>query len=562
MSESIAAIQRWGESGRQLENAVQAYLSSCKALDIPTFSYPSGTRHLISMIDDRLYSFDNLLTDRLSSARVSLAHTRNKLAASILRLPVEIVSRIFSLAIDINIASIDEAHECSADFVTKIRYHTLHNLLGVCRDWRRIGMSHGALWSLVPVIRHRDGRLTSLAAQLSFERAGSRLHVVADFPGAFSRCDISIFMEDALARHGLRINSINFRTAFEGHLTSSLSGLIRATSEAPGSLHELSLCFYRRSISHERHTSNRCSLEPCFPEYTGFIRMLESLRVLKLCQVWLPFRDLSLRSLTKLRLQRLAFGSRAELEVFFRALSSSSQLRDLEIISVLAAVDRLRVLLPPPSDFQISLPALDRLYLEDLYPDILNAVLASITPGGHGVTLNLTSNSYSTPFEADPLNILKLVLEGLSFQVDTLMMGCEPADVSFHGILKLMPRVTSLYMDSWTMHDSRYLLDLISPADPNSDFPELTKLHISRTTIPLSGLDDLRNAVASHPIEELGIGVVITEIGETEDLQQPLEELDPIRSWLLDTVPRVVWLPSIKYSKPSMPEFASGVWVL
>ncbi|KDN34909.1 hypothetical protein RSAG8_12049, partial [Rhizoctonia solani AG-8 WAC10335] len=565
MPESIAAIQRWEDSGRQLEKTVQAYLDSCKALDFPIPGYSSGARTLISRIEDRLHSFNHLLTDRLNSARSSLAHTRNKLAAPIFRLPDEIMSRIFSLTIDINIGNTGGVRDRSAGFVTKVRYHTLHKLLGVCSEWRRIGVSQGTLWTLVPVIRHRDDRLTSMAAQLSFERAGScRLHLVADYPGPFSQSAVMAFMEDALSRYGSRFYSVNFRSEFYGHLVKALDRLIQATSESPGSLRELSVCLSRSRLDHRRGCPFLYGQE--LHQYNSFNRMLESLHVLRLCRVRIHFRDLSLRSLTKLRFQKISYVSHDELEVFLRALSSSSQLRDLEIISVFVSGSAPS----QPSDFQISLPALQRLYLEDLYRDTFNAILASIAPGSYGVTLHLNRNCYMAVGHGPDSSSILLALQGLKFrdfQIDTLIMGSDfdgSSMIKCHDLLKLVPTVTSLYIDSWTF-GPQYLLNLVSPEDPNSGFPKLIKLHISRGKIPLSDLDALKDVVASYPIEELGIGVLVTEMGEGDhsyDLQQPHEKLDPIRSWLLDTVPRVVWLPSDKFSKTSMHELESNVWAL
>ncbi|KAG8730564.1 hypothetical protein FRC11_006411 [Ceratobasidium sp. 423] len=565
MPEFIAAIQRWEELGRQLDKTVQAYLDSCTALDLPISSYSSGAGDLISKIDDRLQRFDNSLTRRLSSARSSLACVRNKLAAPILRLPVEILSRIFHLVITISIVEIESPRHLSAEFITRTRYDTLYKLLSVCSGWQRVGVSQGTLWSLVPVVRHRDDRLVPAAAQLSFERASScGLHLVAELPGIRERPDIQAFIEDSLTRYGPRIKSINFRTDYEGHLVRAVDRFLEATSTSPRSLHDLSLCYRQFGKSHERHHQSLFS--PEYNKYASFNRMLESLRVLRLCQVNVNFRDVLLRHLTELKLQKITLGPTARLHEFFTALSSSPELRDIQMISVITYV--IPSASPPSSDFQISLPVLRRLYLEDLYQDTLNCVLASITPGSHRIILHLTNYCGSTRHGVVSSSIIRVGLGGLrlqEFQIDTIILGPNFNQANWHEVLKRVPTATSLYLDSCSLSLER-LLSIISPSDPNSGFPKLSKLHISRCSISVSNLTTLKALVTSYPLEELAIGVIVTGMGwggrEMYDLGWPSGQLNGFRIWLLDAVPRVVWLSGFKNTEAPIPEFESDVWQL
>ncbi|KAG8731311.1 hypothetical protein FRC11_004535 [Ceratobasidium sp. 423] len=560
MSSSLAAITRWEELGRQLEKTVDAYLDSCTGLELPIFNCTPSAGELVSKVEDRLHSFDDI-TNRLGSARSSLVRTRNNMAAPILRLPNEILSRIFDLAI--RIVDIGASNELSADCLTRTRYHALHNLLGVCSKWQQVGVSQSRLWSLIPVIRHMDDRLDWAAAQLSLDRAiGCGLHLVAELP--FFRQDIQLFIHDALNEYGPRIGSINLQTDVAPLLYGAINAFIQATSNSTRRLHDLSMCFRRFGINHLRHHPYLC--RPEVPGYADFNHMLESLRVLRLRQVNINFRDVSFRSLTELRLQQVALGSNAKLVESLLSISSSPELRNLEIISVVTFGNTAGSTLSYSS---ISFPGLHRLYLEDLYQDTLNLLLALVKPGSHRLILHLTRNCDRICRALDPYLAQQVRFRGLrlqDFQVDTLMLGSHfgtACRANFRDVLELVPTATSFYIDSRCLSPD-YLPNMTSPVDPNSKNSNLTRLYITRSSIPFSNIGALKDLVASHPIEELGIGISVTDLGggelvDSHDLQSPHEQLDPIRNWILDVVPRVVWLSAYK---PSVLEFESDIWQL
>ncbi|KAG8758850.1 hypothetical protein FRC11_002931 [Ceratobasidium sp. 423] len=255
-------------------------------------------------------------------------------------------------------------------------------------------------------------------------------------------------------------------------------------------------------------------------------------------------------------------------------------------------------------EFLISLPSLQYPYLEDLNLDVLQYILGSIAPGPHIATLNWTDRCYGIAAEDgyDTYAISDLHLN--ISRIDVLMLRRE-SGVSFsadriHALLQAMPTITSLYLDSVYL-DSKVLHALVPPArskervNPDStgrtsaeqnrddhDFPELKKLHISRSHChELSALRDLSLVAANHPLDELGIGIgsdcdcdkdeLRFSLGIPEHENLPRQrtdqvdvdlEMEQVWSSLASSVPRLVRLSGNPSDMPPAIEFESRVWQL
>ncbi|KAG8727716.1 hypothetical protein FRC11_012620 [Ceratobasidium sp. 423] len=558
MTAPIAAVRRWEELGQQLQKTVTTYLNLCTALELSLSGYPNGASDLISKIDDRLHGFDDLLV-RLNSARSSLTRTRNKLKAPILRLPGEIMSSIFHMAI--NIAELETTEQRATRNLLQTRYRHLHALLSVCSSWRRLIISHGTFWSIVPVFPQKNDRYMPTAAQLSLERStGCGLHLVAEL--FMRRPDISNFVSSLLTCYGPRFRTINLKADYGSIMNQAISVLLTSTTNAPGLLDELSMCFHHGQIGRASNFFYLTLLNNS--QQAAFKRMLGSLCVLKLRGLRIDFIGVSFVSLAQLRVQDIRFDDHTRVAEILWALSSSTQVNTLELISVTAFSNTPEV--PSSNKPPVSLPTLRFLYLEDLFQDMLNFVLAWIEPRHHRVTLNLTS-SCSRRCGSTGVDVVGLA--GLRFQdsrIDTLMLTPrfgDAIDGSVRTLLRLMPTVSSLHIDGYQL-GSNYLRQLIRLPDPGYIFPHLTKLHISRSLVSPGDLDILKEVVSSHAIESLGLGLIVSwlegGITQRSHFQNPHEQYDPVRNWLLDATPLVSWLPDNLTANPPAPEFESGVW--
>ncbi|GAB1524811.1 hypothetical protein RhiTH_007967 [Rhizoctonia solani] len=557
-------VRTWETTAHHLENAVIAHLDSCSGLALPDL-HTHDPAHLLSQIEHQLHSFDTLIISRLNAARSSMACFRNRLASPIHRLPDEILSRIFDYSI--NLYDIEQSHHLSSQYRTQVIYRNLHTLLGVCSVWRRVGMSHCALWSLVPVVRNRNDRFMSTAAQLSLERAsGSKLHLVAELNR--ERLDMENYVREMLTEYGPRFSTINLHSDSMAPIRVAVRKLVKSVRNASSSLTGLSICHHRPDKFMARGIDDIYGQSD--PDQDDFNRLLEPLRVLRLCGLKIHFGSLSFRNLTELRLQDMWAGRTVDVQDFIWSLSSAAQLRRLEIISILNHPNQINTT-PRSYDFPITLPALEVLYLEDLFKDLLDLILESIAPGSHHTTLHLTGKCVRTypPRDNEVLGFHDSKLG--NFKIDTLMIG---HDLGGHGpalrpLLEMLPTIKTLYMDCLTLTPSnlRPLINHAGPGKPPVNFPRLTKLYIGQSFFPdISGLHSLQEVVASHPIMELGLGVGLREFTETRDtlrhIQEPHEQMDPFREWFLSTVPKVVWLPAGDSMKPYALEYESEVWQL
>ncbi|KAG8730563.1 hypothetical protein FRC11_006410 [Ceratobasidium sp. 423] len=561
MSPFFENLNRWEAIGRALDKTATAYLNSCKALDHPIPVYSPGAREMIWKIDERLRSIDDLVTRRLSLARSSLTRTRNRLAAPIFCLPDDILSRIFQIAV--NFAEI-ETYDRSARHMVNARYRHLHALLGVCSTWRRVIVSQGSFWSIVPVVPQMSDRFMATAARLSLDRsAACRLHFVAELSN--NRLDMCKFICDVLSQYGPRFKSVNIKGNCELTIIPVIHALIKGAMRSPGSLTHLSMCCHQvRMIGHAQFDWGFV-YRPNGLEQAMFNRMLESLHILKLRGVDIDFTGITFKSLTELRLQAIKLQNNARLEGFLWALSSSPQLRTLEIISIIIPGNASE---STTAYKFISLPALRLLYLEGLYQDTLNLVLASIKPGSYRVTLCLTSECLYVyrPEAAEIVGFHGLRLQGI--RVDKLILTPRFIELSANGLrdlLELTPTVTSLHIDGRYL-TSHSLDQIVRPTDSNSSFPKLAELNVTRCCVFVDDLDILKAAVASHPIGMLGLGITVCWTSDGKPpyhrFRNPHARLNSIRKWLWNTVPRVKWLPDGSKPESPGPEFESDTWSL
>ncbi|KAF8729301.1 hypothetical protein RHS02_07866, partial [Rhizoctonia solani] len=533
----------WETTAHHLEKAVTAHLDSCSGLALPDL-HTHDPVHLLSQIEHQLHSFDTLIISRLNAARSSMACFRNRLS----RLP-----------------SIDsQTKSCPGYLITQSTSTTLNNPT-IFHPNTEPKSSTGTFIRYLESAR--NDRFMSTAAQLSLERAsGSKLHLVAELNR--ERLDMENYVREMLTEYGPRFSTINLHSDSMAPIRVAVRKLVKSVRNASSSLTGLSICHHRPDKFMARGIDDIYGQSD--PDQDDFNRLLEPLRVLRLCGLKIHFGSLSFRNLTELRLQDMWAGRTVDVQDFIWSLSSAAQLRRLEIISILNHPNQINTT-PRSYDFPITLPALEVLYLEDLFKDLLDLILESIAPGSHHTTLHLTGKCVRTypPRDNEVLGFHDSKLG--NFKIDTLMIG---HDLGGHGpalrpLLEMLPTIKTLYMDCLTLTPSnlRPLINHAGPGKPPVNFPRLTKLYIGQSFFPdISGLHSLQEVVASHPIMELGLGVGLREFTETRDtlrhIQEPHEQMDPFREWFLSTVPKVVWLPAGDSMKPYALEYESEVWQL
>ncbi|KAH7339166.1 hypothetical protein B0J17DRAFT_768152 [Rhizoctonia solani] len=566
----LESFQHWEELGQQLEKSISTYLDACSILEASTSGDPASAHDLVPRIDRCLDSFSACLSQRLASAHSSIVRTRNNIASPAHRLPNEILSKIFHIAI----YSIDvkETRQLSCEYTIRTIYQRLHALAGVCSAWRRVGLEE-AFWSLVPIIEHPSGCYTPTAAQLSLERAPNyRLRLAGYLKD--SRPDIQEFTVRMFSQHGPRFDSINLHSDSLISLVQSMGAWIDRISGGQVSIKNLSLCY----STHPQPQLHRPlgATEGLFPldspRWPEFERLIESLRVLHIWGLMLPIESLSLRHLTQLTLQEIRLNNNLVFASSLRALASCSQLQTLEIISVVVLIwtteeDFLR-------DLPIFLPSLQYLYMEDLLAPLLQLTLRSISPGSHLVAINWTDSS-SSALRGLSAPLFPTEMSLSDFKIDVLFISSRRytlrrrmRDIRF--ALETMPTITRLYLDSLVV-DSEVLDCLmptaVTPEEPPTNprgFPELKILHVSRSHChDPKALQRLPKVAASHPLEELGIGIGAncncSPIPASQDGFD--SEIELVWESLVNAAPKVRRLPT-KASEMSDVAFERSVWRL
>lgn len=514
------------------------------------------------------------------------------------RLPNEILSTIFQFAI----YSTNSTHviHISRENRVKAIYRHLYILFSVCSRWNKVISSNGSFWALLPVIELPSGDSAIDTARLSLQRAGGHgFSLVAQLNE--DKPHIQDFIIETLTQYGPRFTAINLRSNSFQALIQSLAVFIDSTRGTQSLIKELSLCPTRSIIGPISRLSipRPGSVDQRVNWGLDFKSLMEPLRVLRICQIGIDFTGMSLRMLTEIRLQSLSVRDGFNLSNFLLAISLSSQLRMLEVISVVDGVSDGGTSETQP--FPISFPNLQHLYLEDLDHHTLIFMLGSIASGSHTVTLNWTRRCLVRA-EQPHLRYTMLPNSDLTkFQIDVLMLRRErmlqPNGALLYHLLWAMPTIKTLYLDSLSLNLP--LLEELVPTRKNGasseneqdyknlntlgTFPKLKYLYISRSHLhDLAALRELSEIIQYHSLLELGLGLGLEcdcqkyilscrcSRRSQSDLPAPIireqEELDSVMESFWDScaisVPRTIRLAGNASEMPPTFGFESRVWQL
>ncbi|CAE6423787.1 unnamed protein product [Rhizoctonia solani] len=494
------AVRKWEQANSRVENAYQAYLARL-ALEPSMRNHPTDANEATKGI--------------------------------FLNLPNEILAYIFHIAVD----GTTQGHHALGRSL-RLRYKCLYSLTGVCSTWRRAGLAHKILWSLIPWFRGLLDYQKLDAMKHSIERAGELgLHLA----GRFSDSDTLIL--PALAECAPRLCTIN--------VCSRLLRVIRKVCEillehsTPGNITEFSLCYIDNPNSFSE------TLDPMFPDhssqYSIFQRLADSVRILRIGGKSIHW-DMPFTALSRVRIQDMMLGHTSEILKFLTAVASSPNLRQIEIVSV--------TFYENPSDDRtaqpaIAFPKLESLYLKDLYQNNLQVLLSLVAPGSHRVVVHYTTCAHSivdTEYQniyigadmlAEQPSVEVLILSGKDHLMDNLS--------EVRDLLYKFPALKTLYLHDQVIDDA--ILETFTREEyRGAKFPGIRTLYLTecfiQDTIDQSGFKAM---TTSHGIQELGFS---GSIALPPDYEQAFrlsgtkcdEEMYPFRDWLRATVPKLTLL--------------------
>ncbi|KAH7332982.1 hypothetical protein B0J17DRAFT_771468 [Rhizoctonia solani] len=527
------------------ENTDASNLASCLHLEIKSLNIES--------------------TQKPAQSHSDLAGVQNKLAVHrvLHDLPVEILCKIFDTAIH----DTDPGTSRDLAVVEAILalYRRLCSLTSVCSHWRRICLSTGSFWSLIPILRRKgDGP----PMDMCLERAGdSKLHLV----GEVGVLDPQVV--EVITQYGPRIQTLDI-SGVRHNARKIVASVLKHSNS--GGIANLSVRDYQACYRRDRFEQSRNLFSPDSSEYTLFSRFADSLNVLRLCGFNLNWTQVHFSRLVELRLEEVALEDKAMATNMLLAVASAPELRRLQLSRMEVRQDITR---ENQSDQPISLPVslreLQSLCLRDIHRDLLPFLLQSINPGSYQTLVGFTqpssfysqSSNFGNAWE-DILQIQALELKG--FNIDTLMIsGNWLSGSKFYDMLWAVPTITSLCIrgHSFNKRALRALIRLpeSGKGGGNEHFPTIRRLHILDADFDLTALDELKEVVKSHGVQELRLGRLLVPLPSSREdnmvrFEHPEDGLytKPIEDWLRATVPNFTVARRMKDIPDS--EFWMDIW--
>ncbi|KAH7339151.1 hypothetical protein B0J17DRAFT_659986 [Rhizoctonia solani] len=530
-------LRQWEAAGANLAVSLATYLDSCLSLDTGKLDTALDSRLLVSKIDHTLESLHVELEQRIAQSRWTLARLRNKLAGTFYSIPQEILAEIFTLVVY-------DRSGCEIRF--------MEDDSALCTVWRKVGMSHGALWALIPMISRKSGWVTQLAAERSYEMAGGReLHL-----GASIEKEVNLAFIENIGRNFHRFRSANI--VFENKIL--LSKAIRPLfKRQPASIPLTELSLYHILEPSEEFGLDipeehgfLTSLRPYVPFSSSIDQTVQSLRVLRLKNIYIHWQLMTFPKLVELRVESVMIGTKANFNQLLLALQTAPHLQKLGLISLNTEPDPDDA--PASSSISVSLPNLQRLYLGDLYSDDAEMILRSITAGPYYISLFLTIKMASV-VNADGtvrvgLNGLMPLLQGM--RVDTLLLqGDEVWEnwvelEDFRRLLVNMPSVTTLKLDFWEFGQSEW--EALTRPDNGSTFAELHSISLSNIHLDSrreATTRSLERFLSSHRIQTLFFGGIMTVLNSSDRPEWiSIKESDQMTHLLRSSVPEIQLHPT------------------
>ncbi|KAG8759304.1 hypothetical protein FRC11_002148, partial [Ceratobasidium sp. 423] len=536
------AIQKWEKAGATLGTALNKYLNL--SLTLGTSAPKDGTppNDLAIRIDSALETLHVTLDQRIAKARSTLAYTRNQIMSSTSRLPNEVLSEIFTHVI---YPPPDPFEPVPMKQSLVALYHSLYGLLSVCSVWRKILLSRGSLWSMIP-IKLADSYLQRNSkdpefTRLALERAGGAdLHLAA----ILSRVYRGFNGLTGLTKCASQFRTINIVSDTHFGIISILNHF--RDLDSSGKLSHL-------SIRHESDLrTDRLPREFNYIFSLGsndqkvFESLLKRISVLRLSGVVLHWDEAVFSNrLVELELQEITMGYDSEISKFLEALSSATQLRHFKFSSIKTFPDS-PASQTTPINSNISLPNLETLLARNLYYNTLHYLLSSLTSRPRCLTLHLTRKTFEVthpespePEEAPAQVVLDLFRE---VPISTLILEGEELNPwlsaeDFWEILFAMPNLETLLVDNLDFDKDFCEAMQRRQVDDDFAFPQLKSMFFSQ--VKIRDEDAFKKMVASYSksLERMELGALVGYASDFTSAHAPLEEDEDLAVWLAERVP-------------------------
>ncbi|EUC56010.1 hypothetical protein RSOL_154050, partial [Rhizoctonia solani AG-3 Rhs1AP] len=451
------AIQRWEEAGASLLSTLKHYKTLCLTLASESLLKDARPNDLVAKIISA-FELHAAISQQLLESDSALQKVRNKLVSPFFRLPEEIILNIFT---DFVYGPTDrEAHiPPSVAHDVRLIYRRLYTLIGVCSGWKYIAVNGPKLWSVIPMIE-----LTTQQQpfRVSLQRAGaSKLYLTAtnDLP------TISDDLVDVLTKHHPYFYAINLSARDPDVVRDALDTLVRAGN--PGSLAKLSI-----RAGQTYYMNSRLPKKPDYviphdhPQLYLLTNMLQGLTTFHTNGALIHWNTLAFSTrLVELCISDIMLGYDDKIIPFLQTLSSASELRDMNLISVQTFhIPTFTASMIKTSSQPVRFPNLQSLFLRDIHYNTLRFLLPLIAPGSHRLTLFLTPkclrikdledvDSDEDEVE-DSVNVADLCKILESVPVDTLMItgylhpGWLTSDM-IYSLPEAMPTLKTFKIDSW-----------------------------------------------------------------------------------------------------------------
>ncbi|CAE6498046.1 unnamed protein product [Rhizoctonia solani] len=540
------AMREWEEAGTLLINAFTRYLDLSRSM-CSTLEIKRNSGGLLAKIDSLLLGFCVTLDQHLNELRMTLTKSRNRVGSPIYSLPEEILCRIFShnvYGLDASLSKIPMPGR-----VWTI-YHRIYTLISVCTVWRKIGLSYGAFWSILPVFDLGQSHEVLPPTEHILQRASSGdLHLAVSI-----QHPQLVQLQNLL--DPLKAYIFRFRTVTISSGSSYIAKVLVDVLLSHNAIESISKLSLQRKVvgrATKALTLPRADdyLNPGgYPLQTQLGQLIQSLSVLRISHIFLNWSNITFSPrLVELRLEHVLFVNHADARLFLQALSSAHQLRDPKITSVTTRIGDRDEEAPFRLSLPISLPNLRHLQLGDIAFGDLCLFLSAIAPGLHSITLFITSlitykllqNNKWSRTEIGPL--CEFLVQ---FPVEKIILGGHKwsdadswAKMNLNGVLRSTPALKALILDSYTLdHNILQTLSPVQGADSDNrddKFPRLDSVEFRRAKIEDGGAE-LKGFIEAqvHPIGTLVLGATLQHGSGSA---RTLQENDEIVGWLKENVP-------------------------
>ncbi|CAE6496513.1 unnamed protein product [Rhizoctonia solani] len=549
-------IQQWEDASAQVAKSLDAYLETCLALN----SYPlldsSSKSHLVSRIDKHRGSHSRQVITKLQDIGISLARTRNNLAARLHTFPHELIVEILIHHLKDNELDVDQTSKGYGMMKGQVLlfYSRLGVLQRVCKNWRDLILSTGRFWTLIPAVTSRRDLPLSYHRKVRSRWAkGFNLDVALHHICTNSEAQLPTVRNTF--QSWSQVRSLNICTTIRELVQASLEAA--ASDKKPLPVSELSLCFAKPET---RGTSSwHCK------ELNGILPFLKdsltALRVEGLNFTLDP--DLWFSRLTVLRIQQVRLLDPTGVQDLLSAIDSAPFLRVLEIVSVSSVAtpfpDSIDYTVKFTPKNMIILPYLEVLYLEDLYLDLANILIHSIDSDSRRLTLNVTDKIFHVQRGKCEAGVGPSHTVFHDVNIEALVLRYYAITVSEALELRLsMNKLQELHLDGWGYKSSRnapwamFIPSSVKSSRPSIPIPP--KLYITQAAF--KDLTELVSIVKNQHIQHLILGGVTKD--PTRNKSEPIKATNEVVTWLSSAVPSFSLIP---HTKPSA-EISHRMWRL